>query len=141
MEGADVNPGAVTSGRSVESGLRGGRELVALVEAALLEPSGLPAARDAVGKELGDEALVDAVAVAANFQRMTRIADATGIPLDTPMAMMTAGLRDELGINRYPSARNSKPLNGLQRTLGRWLQPLIPILMKRFTAKEGAIDP
>ena len=36
-------------------------------------------------------------------------------------------LRDELGINEFPSAGNSKPLNGLQRTLGRVLQPLIPM--------------
>ena len=34
--------------------------------------------RDKVRGEMGDEQLVDAIAIAGNFQRMVRIADGTG---------------------------------------------------------------
>ena len=49
----------------------------------------IAAARGSVATELGDAAMVDAAAVIANFQRMVRIADSSGIPLDEPVLMMT----------------------------------------------------
>ena len=50
---------------------------------------------------------MDAAGVAANFQRMVRIADATGIPVDNMQAELGRNVRAELGIERFPSARNS----------------------------------
>ena len=44
-------------------------------------------------------ALVDAAAVVGNFERMVRIADGTGIPLDKPVAMVSADMREELGLD------------------------------------------
>ncbi len=44
--------------------------------------AGLARARDILKTSGGDAVLVDAAGVAANFQRMVRIADATGIPID-----------------------------------------------------------
>ena len=45
--------------------------------------------------------MIDAAGVIANFQRMMRIADSPGIPLDARMDALTADLRSELGINRF----------------------------------------
>ncbi len=57
--------------------------------------------RAEVKDTLGAEALVDSAAVAAIFNAVVRIADATGIPLEDYKADMTTGLRSELGIDRY----------------------------------------
>lgn len=83
----------------------------------------LTAARDAFVAELGDEALVDAAGVVSNFQRMVRIADATGIPLDPPMAGASVDLRKQLGISNYTAAANTRELPFFKRmflnTFGR----------------------
>ena len=55
----------------------------------------------------GPAVLVDAAGVAANFQRMVRIADATGIPVDDMTTELGQEVRQELDIARFPSARNS----------------------------------
>jgi hypothetical protein len=44
--------------------------------------------------------VVDAAGVASNFERMVRIADSTGIQLDTRMAALSKGVRDQLGLER-----------------------------------------
>ncbi len=66
----------------------------------------LVAARTRVLEELGPEAVVDAAGVASNFERMVRIADATGIPLDSFLDEMTAGLRAELKLARFEPTVN-----------------------------------
>ena len=60
-------------------------------------------ARSAVRDKMGGEALVDAAAVAATFNAIDRVADATGIPIDEERLEPTAGLRKELGIDAFPS--------------------------------------
>ena len=55
----------------------------------------------------GPAVLVDAAGVAANFQRMVRIADAIGIPVDERSGEMGRQVRAELDLERFPSARNS----------------------------------
>ena len=56
------------------------------------------AARQALFDEAGNDVVVDAAAVAGNFQRMVRIADATGIPVDdrmqAGMIQMTEQMKD-----------------------------------------------
>ena len=63
----------------------------------------LAEARGAVVGALGEEALVDSCAVAATFNAIDRVADATGIPIDEKRIAVTADLRDRLGIDRFPS--------------------------------------
>ena len=58
-------------------------------------------AREAVKDELGENAMVDAAAVIANFQRMVRIADSTGIPLGEGLEGFSAQTREQLGFNRW----------------------------------------
>ncbi len=93
-------------------------------------------AREAVADELGEEAMVDAAGVIANFQRMVRIADGTGIPLDAPLAMLTDGIREDLGINSYGSASNTPTLSLWRRWVGRVLQPMMPLIVKALARNK-----
>ena len=82
--------------------------LIAFVEAFIdRDAVALARARTVLVGEMGTDALIDAAAVAANFQRMVRIADATGIPLDEQMRKMTLDIQEQLGLRRYASARNT----------------------------------
>ena len=58
-------------------------------------------ARHAVIEVMSPEAMVDAAGVVSNFERMVRIADATGIPLDARMAALSQEVRDELHLERF----------------------------------------
>jgi len=82
----------------------GGEELLRFVEA--VDHGGqdvLKATRDAVIEALGVEVMVDAAAVAAVFQMMNRVANATGTPLDDGIVDLTASVRTELELD-YLSA-------------------------------------
>lgn len=80
---------------TVDPGVPGGRELLALTDAVVLgDDLELPVARQATVKALGPEAAARAVTVAGNFQMMNRCLDAVG-------ARVTARLRpmaDHLGV-------------------------------------------
>lgn len=55
---------------------------------------------------VGEAGLVDAAAVAANFNSIDRVADSTGIPLEDEKAALTEDFRDTLGINAFAEGRN-----------------------------------
>jgi hypothetical protein len=63
------------------------------------------AARAAVIDHLGPDWLVDASAVVANFEMMTRLADGTGARLTRERMESTASLREEHGLDVFASAR------------------------------------
>jgi hypothetical protein len=63
------------------------------------DPSTLAAVRDEVTVAMGGDALVDAVAVSANFHMMTRIADGTGTRYDEAGLNRTAAVRPQVGVN------------------------------------------
>ncbi len=131
-EGAEVDYRGIADGASAEaSSIPAAGALVGLIEASLSEDedAGIEA-RARVRRELGSEALVDAAAVIGNFERMTRIADATGIPLDAPVNIMTESLRAELGIDRYGSSADRKSVKGWQRLVGRLLDPVVGIALR-----------
>jgi uncharacterized protein with NRDE domain len=70
----------------------------------------LSKAREQLANTISPEAMVDAAAIASNFQRMVRIADSTGIPLESmgdDMDGMVEELNEQLGINKYASAVNT----------------------------------
>jgi hypothetical protein len=134
--GDDVELGGIVEGNDVDTGVVAGRELIAFVEAALgRDDKETALARQAVVTALGEPAMVDAAAVIANFQRMVRIADGTGIPLDDAVSMMTDDIREELGLNHYGSADNTPSLSWGQKMLGRVLRPILPLVMK-FATKD-----
>jgi len=66
----------------------------------------LASARAAIVAHLGPAAMVDAAAVIAGFDGITRIADATGIPLEPPKAEAVADLRGTLGLDQFLSAKS-----------------------------------
>jgi len=81
-------------------------ELLALAVAAIgTERDALVQARSAVADTLGHEGLIDAAAVIAGFDGITRIADATGIPLEPAKASQTEALREALRIDSFLSAK------------------------------------
>ena len=63
---------------------------------------------------------------------MVIFADGTGIPLDAPMAMVTAGIRDKLGINNFASAENTPAVNFPKRISGAILGNFLPLLFRRM---------
>ena len=73
------------------------------------ESAPLSSSRDALLAKAGAEVLVDASGVAANFQRMVRIADATGIPVDDMTSELGSTIREELGLYGFEGAANSTP--------------------------------
>ncbi len=138
IEGGRFDLHAVTDPEAAErSGVPHGRELLALAEAVVRgDDRELAAARAAAQAALGPDAFVEAAAVAANFERMVRIADATGIPLDAPVDAMTASLRADLGIDRFGSAANTPAVSPGRRALGRVLAPLARWLMPALAAQS-----
>ena len=89
-------------------GIANSRELLQLANACMgAGDVALESARQALVDKMGPAAMIDTVGVISNFQRMVRIADATGIPADGPMQEMSGDLREQLGINQYVSAANS----------------------------------
>jgi hypothetical protein len=66
----------------------------------------LAACRDAVRRALGEEALADAAGVAAIFNAVVRIADATGIPLEDAKAVASQAVRAETGIDNFANGED-----------------------------------
>jgi DNA-binding phage protein len=69
------------------------------------DPARAEAARAAVVDRLGPDWLVDASAVIANFEMMTRLADATGAKLTRERMESTVSIREEHGLDAFTSAR------------------------------------
>ena len=132
MAGTEVDLHALTDGKAAAtSGVAHADVLVAFAEAVVGgDEEALADARVALLDELGPEALVDAAAVVGNFQRMVRIADSTGIPLDGAMELVTEDLRSELGLDRFGSAANTPRASRLKRSLGRALRPVVMPAMR-----------
>jgi hypothetical protein len=82
------------------------RELVAFADATIGAPAEtLDQARDALIRALGADAMIDAAAVIGGFDGITKIADATGIPLETPKIEQTADLRGVLQLDEFAAAK------------------------------------
>lgn len=92
------------------SGVPHGEIMVAFTEAVVArDEERMDELRGRLREQMGDPAFGDVCGVIANFHRMVRIADGTGISLDERMMAATEDLRGDLGINDYGSARNSLP--------------------------------
>ena len=101
----------------VESGVPNGRALLAFATATAGDDDArLARAREALRAEMGDAGVADAAAVASNFERMVRIADATGIELGGWMDSFTEDVRADLSLDRLrirpDDARREPPLAG-----------------------------
>ena len=87
-----------------DGGVAHGDLLVQFCEALLGDDDELLAsARSMLENAIGDAALVDTAAVAALFNAIDRIADATGIPLEDWKVRVSGDFRADLGINHFAS--------------------------------------
>ena len=78
-DGIDLNG---TVHNEVDSGVEHGELLLSYADAAVGRTAQLATSREALNEAMGPDAVVDCAADIANFQRMVRIADGCGIPLD-----------------------------------------------------------
>ena len=60
---------------------------------------------------------------------MTRIADATGIPLDPPMNALGADIQDDLGLRTFGSAANTVEPSAWVRATAKLVAPVALRLM------------
>ena len=106
-QGLDADLTAIAEGaKAGDAGIPHGERLVAFAEAALAgDAAELSTARDALRDAAGSAAVVDAAGVIGNFERMVRIADGTGIPIDAMMANLSGDIRDELGLEGFRTRR------------------------------------
>ena len=89
-------------------GIEFGAELINFAaSAATHDPDSLPRDRQALLEVAGSQVLVDAAGVIGNFQRMVRIADSIGIPVDNLDSQLGQDVRQDLDLARFPSAQNS----------------------------------
>ena len=88
-----------------DSGVEHSGHLRALTEAAVGSRwEALAAIRDKAAAAMGQQAMVDALTVAAGFNGITRVADATGIPLDPGTQQSTTSMRADTGIDSFDYA-------------------------------------
>ncbi len=107
-EGLSFNVSSVTA-EDLDSGVPHGAHLRALTEAAIRgEWDALTDIRTKAAADMGEQAVVDALVVASAFNGITRVADATGIPLDENTALTTSTLREETGIQKFEYSAKSQ---------------------------------
>jgi len=137
ISGETPDLSAVTDGgASAQSGIAHGEVLVAFAEAAVAGTGeDLARARSAVVDAMGPDAMVDAAAIIGNFQRMVRIADSTGIPLDAPLARLSADVRADIGIDTFGSARNTPQSGPLTRAFARLAGPIMGPMARLLTRR------
>ena len=102
-----MNPEALVR-PELDIGVPHGDLLLVFAEAIIgADRAALDAARNALIKALGPEAIAGASAIAGNFTKNDRVANGLGIPVDPPVLKGTEELREQLGLNAYKSAENT----------------------------------
>ena len=110
-QGTAVDLSGVTGQSDGDGGIAHGERLIAFTDAAMGEDGeALVRERRALRALLSDEAFVDTCAVFGAFNVVDRIADATGIPLDQGLIVMSKDVREELDLARFPSSANTPAL-------------------------------
>jgi hypothetical protein len=121
----------VDANAAKDSGIAHAEALVEFADAVVSgDETALAAARERVLHEMDGDSLVDAASVASNFERMVRIADSTGIPVDGPVEVMSQDLRAELELERFGSSANTPASGGARRALGSLLRPIARVALR-----------
>ena len=95
-----------------DSGVPHSDLLRALTEQSILgDWAALAETRNRAIQLMGAQPTVDTLTVAAAFNGITRVADATGIPLDDNTEAVTIDMRASTGIDEYEYARKSARLS------------------------------
>lgn len=128
-----INGEEINDGGGVPFGL----QLMKFAESlATGDESALASSRQALLDAAGPAVLVDAAGVAANFQRMVRLADATAIPVDNVTVAISKNVREELDLDRLHTSQNTPPPTYMQRLQGIFIRAVAPYLI-RHMAKKG----
>lgn len=99
----------MTAGAS-DGGIAHGAVLMGFTDAVVAaDKAALAGLRAEIEDAMGAEALVDAAAVAAIFEGLDRVADATGITLEDWKARSTADFRALIGIDGFAAAEKGGP--------------------------------
>ncbi len=105
----DFNLDVVTQAGEGEIGVRHEDILLRIAEAVCNgEERELALVREEGLAILGSQALVDAIAVASGFNGITKVANATGLPLDETTENSTVLLRRQTKIDDYTDAHKSE---------------------------------
>ena len=103
--------GVIGNDTAANEGIEHGALLATFAEAvANRDSDAISKARAQLREAAGENVVVDAAGVAANFQRMVRIADSVGIPVDDMQSEFGQETRAELSLESFHSARNSLEL-------------------------------
>ena len=87
---------------TADTGVENGAILIAFADAVVADDkAALQTTRRQISNTTGEAALVDAAGVAAFFNGIDRIADATGTPVDPASAEATTEMRAALGIDKF----------------------------------------
>ena len=71
------------------------------------EPDAILAMRQRARAEIGERQMLDAIGIACGFNGITKIANATGLPLDQRTSEITIELREATGIDDYAEEHKS----------------------------------
>ena len=85
---------------------------------------------------LGADGLREVASVAANFQRMVRVADATGIPQDAPVRALADDLITDLELRSFASSRNTPPPGALEKLLGGVFRAVARRALRRVSRRR-----
>lgn len=93
---------------TLDSGVEHGALLLGFADAVCgADESKIDEARTKLLEAMGPAALVQAAAIAGNFSMNDRAANAMGIPMEGMFLTDTGEFRKNLGIDDFPSARNT----------------------------------
>ena len=100
--GLAVNLNAVTGTSADAVGISNAEALFEIADAVCRgDPIELSSTRRDASTSLGDLGLVDAIAVAAAFNGITKVANATGLPLDQSTHDRTTKMRRQTGLDNF----------------------------------------
>ena len=141
IQGESIDLGVVVDPARDDGKVAHAGILVRLAEAAVArEAEALAAAREQVHAQMGESALIRACGVIGNFERMNRIADATGIALDAPSRILSDDLRETLDLDRFASAKNtgraSLSIRLLAPVVRRMARFIFPGLARRMSGRS-----
>ena len=124
--GSSYEIDAIVRGKAAGDGnIPHGALLVEFTDAAHSDDeTALAPLRKQIVEAMSEAALVDTCGVVANFQRVVRIADGTGIPLDEAVMALSSDLRPKLGVEAFEGARNSR-FSAPRRFLHRVARPFL----------------
>lgn len=91
---------------SIDSGVPHGTLILQLTDALIRgAQQDFESIRSAAIGSMGEQAVIDILTVASAFNGITRVADATGIPLDPNTEQSTEYIRAILDINRFADSK------------------------------------